>query len=80
MPETVECACCKEEIDYSDSQKRPYGLYVGNYGTQYICSKCEKLPFIEVMHALDHGKVYVRGTAVEDVIGRKAAKDAARVS
>lgn len=59
----VECSVCGE----SRSRRRCRGVYVEAAGVQYVCVPCRKLPFDEVMDALSHGPVYVRGTPYKSI-------------
>ncbi len=42
---TVQCASCKETVDYCEC----YKMYVGMGSYQFICKGCQKQPFITVM-------------------------------
>lgn len=42
-------------------------MYVEAVCVQYVCFSCRKFPFDEVMDALAHGTVYVRGTHYKNV-------------
>lgn len=66
--DSIECSCCGETFYRHSScteKVEPdacYVLYVGLGNYQYICDRCQKKSFKEVMKNLDKGKVYVSGT------------------
>lgn len=70
MPEEVECAACGARR----FRRRSRGIYVEAAGVQYVCFTCRKLPFNDVMDALAHGTVYVRGTHYKNITEMERAK------
>jgi len=51
----IQCASCNKPVDHREC----YELYVGMGGTDYICKKCQKLPFITVMKNTLEAEPYI---------------------
>ena len=66
----VECAACGR----LSNRRRCRAQYVEAFGVQYVCFTCRKQrTYDEVMDALLHGPVYVRGTRFKNITEKEKA-------
>ncbi len=64
-----KCACCRSETNDDEAEY----IYLGMGSSQYICPKCQKLPFEVVMARAneDDSPRYIGDKLENEVLGEK---------